>query len=46
MKLLGQPNLVVSKESRALRFFSKTELKNVKIVESHIPILQDYLARI
>ena len=45
VKLLGQPNLIVSKESRELRFFSKTELKDVKIVETHIPILQDYLAK-
>lgn len=45
MKLLEQPNLVVSEESRELRFFSQTELENIKIVETHIPILQDYLAR-
>ncbi len=45
MKLLEQPNLVVSEESRELCFFSQTELKNIKIVETHIPILQDYLAR-
>ena len=44
VKLLEQPNLVVSKESRELRFLSKTELKKIKIVETHIPILQDYLA--
>lgn len=46
VKLLEQPNLIVSKESRELRFFSKTELKDIKIVETHIPLLQDYLARI
>ena len=45
VKLSEQPNLVVSKESRELRFFSKTELKDVKIAETHSPILQDYLAR-
>ena len=44
VKLLEQPNLVVSKESRELRFLSTTELKDIKIVETHIPILQDYLA--
>ena len=44
VKLLEPPNLVVSKESRELRFFSKTELKDIKIAETHIPILQDYLA--
>lgn len=42
IKLLEQPNFVVSKESRELRFFSKAELKDIKIVETHIPILQDY----
>ena len=43
VKLSEQPRLVVSEESRELRFFSKEELKDVKIVETHIPILQDYL---
>ena len=45
VKLLEQPNLIVSKESKELRFFSKTELNDIKIVETHIPILQDYLAK-
>lgn len=45
-QLLEPPNLVVSKESRELRFFSKTELKDIKIVETHILLLQDYLVRI
>ena len=43
VKLSERPRLVVSEESRELRFFSKEELKDVKIVETHIPILQDYL---
>ena len=37
------PTLICSEESKELRFFSKSELKSVKIVESHTPILEDYL---
>lgn len=43
VKLSEYPNLVCSEESRELCFFTKEELRNVKIVETHIPILQDYL---
>ena len=39
--LRQMPDLVCSEESRELRFFSKEELKSVKIVETHIPILED-----
>lgn len=35
------PDLVCSEESKELRFFTKEELKNIKIVETHIPILED-----
>lgn len=45
VKLLECPNLVISEESRELRFFSQAELKNIKTVETHIPIVQDYLAK-
>ena len=38
-----EPDLICSEESRELRFFSREELKDVRIVETHIPILQDYL---
>lgn len=41
--LFEEPKLAVSEESRELRFFSKEELKSVKIVETHTPILQEYL---
>ena len=37
------PTLICSEESKELRFFSKSELKSVKIVETHTPILADYL---
>ena len=43
VKLSEKPDLHCSEESRELRFFTKEELRNVKIVETHIPILQDYL---
>lgn len=46
LKLSEKPDLVVSEESRELCFFSRTELENINIVETHIPILQDYLAGI
>lgn len=39
--LKERPDLVCSEESRELRFFSKEELKNIKIVETHTPILED-----
>ncbi|MBO5164977.1 MAG: NUDIX domain-containing protein [Lachnospiraceae bacterium] len=43
VKLTEEPKLVCSEESKELKFFTKEELKSVKIVETHIPILQDYL---
>ena len=43
VKLTENPSLVCSEESKELKFFTKEELKRVKIVETHIPILQDYL---
>lgn len=42
--LSKQPELVCSEESRELRFFTKEELRRVNLVETHIPILQDYLS--
>lgn len=39
--LKEMPELVCSEESRELRFFSKEELKSIKIVETHTPILED-----
>ena len=43
VKLTEKPILVCSEESKELKFFTKEELKRVKIVETHIPILEDYL---
>lgn len=38
-----EPNLICSKESRELKFFSKDELKNITIAKTHIPIIEDYI---
>jgi len=43
--LKDEPKLICSFESTNLRFFDREELKNVKIVETHIPILHDYLTK-
>lgn len=40
--LKKMPNLICSKESTEFRFFSREELKRIKIVETHTPILVDY----
>ena len=40
--LKKMPDLKCSEESIELRFFAREELKNIKIVETHIPILEDY----
>lgn len=44
ISLTEHPELVCSEESKEVRFFTKEELQNVKIVETHIPILKDYLS--
>lgn len=36
------PELICSEESRELRFFSKEELREVKIAATHIPIVEDW----
>lgn len=41
-KLLNHPVLKTSLESRELKFFSKDEIMNIKIAETHIPIIQEY----
>lgn len=43
VKLAEEPKLICSEESKELKFFTKEELKSVKIVETHIPILHEYL---
>ncbi len=42
VRLAEQPELVCSEESRELRFFSKEELKGVKVAATHIPIVEAY----
>ncbi len=41
--LENKPELICSAESKELYFFDKEELEKVKIAETHIPILRDYL---
>ena len=36
------PQMVISKESRDLRFFSKEELKDIEIVVTHSDIVEDW----
>ncbi|MBQ8798387.1 MAG: NUDIX domain-containing protein [Lachnospiraceae bacterium] len=43
MELPELPEMVCSKESRKLQFFTKAELREVKIAATHIPIVKDYL---
>jgi len=45
-ELAYYPNLICSTESRKLQFFSKKEIENVEIAETHIPIIQDVLLNI
>lgn len=40
--LKKMPDLKCSEESTELKFFSKEEMKKMKIVETHTPILADY----
>lgn len=42
LELEDEPELVVSHESRALRFFSKEELKDIEIVVTHSDIVEDW----
>lgn len=43
--LIESSELKCSSESKALRFFTKDELKNLKIAETHIPIIEDHLEK-
>ncbi|PKK97881.1 MAG: hypothetical protein CVV57_10240 [Tenericutes bacterium HGW-Tenericutes-2] len=36
------PILKCSAESRKLRFFTKNEISNIEVAETHVPIIQDY----
>ena len=42
LKLESEPDMIISEESRDLRFFSKEELKNIKIVVTHSDIVEDW----
>ncbi len=42
--LENEPELVCSEESKEIRFFSKEELKTLNVVETHIPIVEDYFS--
>ncbi len=42
----NMPELQCSDESNELKFFSPDELKNIKIVETHIPILNEFFSDI
>ena len=42
LDLPEEPEMVVSQESRALRFFSKEELKDIEIVVTHSDIVEDW----
>lgn len=42
LELEEEPQMVISSESRDLRFFSKEELKDIEIVVTHSDIVEDW----
>lgn len=42
LELEEEPQLVISSESKELRFFTKEELKNIEIVVTHSDIVEDW----
>ena len=42
LELAQEPELTISPESKALRFFSKEELKDIEIVVTHSDIVEDW----
>lgn len=42
LELEEEPDMVISSESKALRFFSKEELKDINIVITHSDIVEDW----
>lgn len=42
LELEEEPKLVISEESRDLRFFSKEELQNIEVVITHSDIVEDW----
>ena len=41
LDLEEEPEMIISHESRALRFFSKEELKNIEVVITHSDIVEE-----
>lgn len=46
LELEQEPEIVLSAESRDMRFFSKEELKNIEIVVTHSDIVEDWFSGI
>lgn len=46
LELEEEPEIVISKESRDMRFFSKKELENIDIVVTHSDIVEDWFLNI
>ena len=42
LALEEEPEIILSEESRAMRFFTKEELKNIEIVITHSDIVEDH----
>ncbi len=42
LELEAEPELVISSESRELRFFTKEELKDIEIVITHSDVVEDW----
>ena len=42
LELEKEPEMVISAESRDLRFFSKEEIKNIEVVVTHSDIVEDW----
>lgn len=42
LELEEEPKMVISEESRDLRFFSKEELRNIEVVITHSDIVEDW----
>lgn len=42
LELEEEPEMVISAESKALRFFSEEELKDIEIVVTHSDIVEDW----
>ena len=42
LELEKEPDIVISEESRAMRFFSREELKDIEVVITHSDIVEDW----